>query len=228
MKKLMLALMLCAGTVTAGNAADVESKKDIQTFPSEKITGVNIRTNSALVYVESTQASAIQVEQLPDNARACNVTVKVSDGRLILKALDKSGEYNDIKTGFRVQLPPGLSITAVTNSGDIEFHNVGGSIEAKTNSGDIGLDNISGSLKATTNSGDITGAFKAPETSKVITLKTTSGDIAATFPETATIAVDAATTNGKLHNEFSGKAGLPVSARSTSGDISLTKAVKQP
>lgn len=225
MKKLMLTLILCAGAVSAGNAAEADIKKDIQTFPSEKITGVNIRTNSALIHIESAQAAAIQVEQLPDNARACNVTVKVSDGRLILKALDKSGEYKDIKTGFRVQLPPGLSITATTNSGDIEFHNVGGSIEAKTNSGDIGLDNVSGSLKAATNSGDISGAFGSPETSKAVTLKTTSGDIAVTFPEAAAIAVDAATTNGKLHSEFSGKTGVPVSARSTSGDISITKAV---
>ena len=223
--KIILTAMMCALLAAAGNAADTEMKKDLQTFPAKGITGVNIRTNSALIHVESAPVAGILVEQLPDNARACNVTVKVSDGRLILKALDKSGEYNDIKTGFRVQLPPGLSITAITNSGDIEFRNVGGFIEAKTNSGDIGLDSVSGSLNATTNSGDISGAFSSPAISKAITLKTTSGDIAVTFPETAAIAVDAATSNGKLHNEFSGKAGLPVAARSTSGDISITKAV---
>ena len=78
MKKNMLVLMLCAGVVTAGNAAEAESKKDMQTFPSENITGVTIRTNSALIHVESAPAAAIQVEQLPDNARACNVTIKVS------------------------------------------------------------------------------------------------------------------------------------------------------
>lgn len=224
--KIILAAAMCAVLAAAGNAAETEAKKDIQTFPAAGITGVNIRTNSALVYVESTQASAIQVEQLPDNARACNVTVKVSDGRLILKALDKAGEFKDIKTGFRVQLPADLSITATTNSGDIELHNVGSSIEAKTNSGDIGLDNVSGSLKAATNSGDITGTVRSPDASKAMSFKTTSGDIAVTFPETAAIAVDAGSHHGKVHNDFSGKTGLAVTARTTSGDIAITKAAK--
>lgn len=227
MKERIFAAMMCITLTAAGNAAEAEMKKDIQTFPAAGITGVNIHTNSALIYVESAPGSAIQVEQLPDNARACNVTIKVSGGRLILKALDKSGEFKDIKTGFRVQLPPGLSITAVANSGDIELHNVGGSIETKTNSGDIGLDNASGGIKAATNSGDITGAFSSPEASKAVTLKATSGDIAVTFPGTAAIAVDAGTDHGKVHNEFSGRTGLPVSARTTSGDISITKAAKQ-
>jgi DUF4097 and DUF4098 domain-containing protein YvlB len=216
--------MMCVGMIISGNAADTEN--NITTFPVKGIASVDIRTNSALIYVESVQATDIRVEQLPDNARVCNVTMKVSGKQLVLKALDKAGEYKDIKTGFRVFLPAGISITARTNSGQIGFHETTGSLEARSNSGDIKLDGVSGSLKTTTESGDIEGTVKATETAKEIALKTISGDISVAFPESATLAVDATTTSGKIHNDFSGKAGLPVTARTISGDISITKAGK--
>ena len=227
-EKLMLTMMVCMGMVAAGNAAEEESKKDIKTFPAEGITAISIRTNSALIYIESAQAIGIRVEQLPDNVRACNVTMKAVGSQFILKAMDKTGEYKDIKTGFRVQLPPGISVTAGSNSGKIEIHNATGSVEAKTNSGDIALDNVSGSLKAATNSGDIKGTFKSLETSKKIALKTTSGDVSATFPENAIIAVNARTNSGRIHNDFTGKVGCPLTVKTTSGNISITKAEKQP
>ena len=216
MRTPMLAIMLCAGTIIAGYAAEAESVKNIKTFPAKGIADINIRTNSALIYLETAQTADIQVEQLPDNARACNITMKIAGKQLILKATDKSGEYKDIKTGFRVQLPAGISVTARSNSGDIEIHRITAPVEARTNSGDIKLDNVSGSLKATTDSGDIEGAINSPE--KPISLKTLSGDVSVTFPENAAIAVNAGTSSGTLHNDFSGKTGLPVSVRATSGD----------
>lgn len=225
MRTPMLAVMLCAGTVMAGYAAEAESVKKIKTFPAKDITDINIRTNSALVYLETVQASDILVEQLPDNARACNISMKIIGKQLVLKATDKSGEFKDITTGFRIQLPAGISVTARSNSGDIELHRIAAPVEARTNSGDIKLDNVSGSLKVTTDSGDIEGAISSPE--KLINLKTLSGDVSVTFPENAAIAVDAGTSSGTLHNDFSGKTGLPVSVRATSGDISITKAGKQ-
>ena len=221
MKELILATMMCTMLVVAGNAWE-----NTKTFPAAGITSVNIRTRSAPIYVVSTQTAVIQVEQMPDNVRVCDVTMEVVDGNLVLKAMDKKGEFEDIKTGIRVQLPAGIRITADTKFGDIDFHNIAGAIGAKTISGGIKLDNVSGSIKAITISGNITGAIKLSEASKDITFKTLSGNISVTFPYAAAIAVDAATISGRMHNDFSASTGLPVTARTKSGNISITKAGK--
>lgn len=260
MKTLLLGTILGAGLLMPMKAAETEA--DITTFPVKGITGVDIRTNSALIYVEGSKGADIRVGQLPDNARVCDVTMKVDGNRLLLQALDKAGKFKNVKTGFRVQLPAGIPVNARTNSNDVTLFNIAAHVEARTNSGDvllreiagpveaktnsgdmqlrditgpvevkttsgnIKMENLSGSLSAITDSGDIHGDIKAPE--KAVTLKTTSGDIEVTLPETAQIAVDAGTTSGKAKTDFSGKAGLPVTARTVSGDISITKAGKQP
>lgn len=260
MKNILLGTILGAGLVMPIKAADVEN--NITTFPAKGIAGVDIRTNSALIYVEGSNNADIRVEQLPDNARVCDVTMKVADGRLLLQALDKAGKFKNVKTGFRVQLPAGIpvnaransndvtllnlaahveartnsgdlllreitgAIEAKTNSGDMQLRDIKGPVDAKTTSGDIKLENLSGSLSVITDSGNIEGNIKAPE--KAVILKTTSGDIEVTFPETAQIAVDAGTTSGKAKTDFPGKTGLPVTARTVSGDILINKAGKQP
>ena len=101
MKRMLLA-MAFLGLAAASSAEETE--KNITTFPSEGIAGVNIKTTSGLIYIESAPVSSIMVEQYPDNAKACNVTMKIDGKRLILKALAKSGEYKDIKTGFHVRM----------------------------------------------------------------------------------------------------------------------------
>ena len=263
--------------VSAGNSAEMSAKADITTFPVKGITSVDIQTNSGLIDVKASQIAGIRVEQLPDNARVCDVTMKIKGKKLILKALVKEGNYSNIKTGFRIKLPSDIKIIAKSNSGDInirnieknvnveaksgdikirniagsikaktnsgdinilkvkknvkveaksgdiKIQNITGSVKAKTNSGDIALNNVSGGLEARTNSGDIKGIFKSTKTSKKVNLKTTSGDVSARFPKNSIIAVDAETNSGKIHNEFSGKTGLPLTVRINSGNISIVK-----
>lgn len=221
MKITMFATMLFAGIVSSAYSA--ETAGEVKLFHAKGIRSVEIRTNSGLIHIEGTQASDIRVEQLPDNARACNVSMTVSGSQLILKATDKTGEYNNIKTGLRVSLPAGIAINAKTNSGNVEIQNINASIEARSNSGDIAMAEVTGSVKATSDSGDITGTLNPAGASKTIILKSTSGDISAVFPPNVVINPDVSTTSGKIHNDFSGQTGLHVTARTTSGDISLVR-----
>ncbi|MCK5582470.1 MAG: DUF4097 family beta strand repeat protein [Elusimicrobiales bacterium] len=277
MKKVIFSIMMCIMAVSAGNSAEMNAKADITNFPVKGITSVDIQTNSGLIDVKASQIAGIRVEQLPDNARVCDVTMKIKGKKLILKALVKEGNYSNIKTGFRIKLPSDIKIIAKSNSGDInirnieknvnveaksgdikirniagsmeaktnsgdinilkvkknvkveaksgdiKIQNITGSVKAKTNSGDIALNNVSGGLEARTNSGDIKGIFKSTKTSKKVNLKTTSGDVSARFPKNSIITVDAETNSGKIHNEFSGKTGLPLTVKTTSGNISIVK-----
>jgi len=216
MKTFVFAIMISAGIVTSGYAAD--KNIDITTFTAEGVSDINVRTISGNIYIDVQKRTDILVEQLPDNKTACDVTMEVSSGTLLLKALERDGvQHKRIKTGFKVHLPSGLPVMADTVSGDIKAADLTSPVNVTAISGNIRLANITGPVDVETTSGDIRLArVMAP-----IVAKTTSGDISATFPKSTQVAADVSTTSGKVRNDFSGTTGFSVTAKNISGNISL-------
>ncbi|MDQ7774189.1 MAG: DUF4097 family beta strand repeat-containing protein [Spirochaetota bacterium] len=217
MRIIAFAAIVCSGIVVSGYAA--EKGVDITTFSAKGITGVNIRTAAGDVYVDTQKRADIQVEQLPDNRTACDVTMEAVDGVLVLKAIEKDGVLGNIKTGFRVHLPSALPVLADTISGDIKAGDLTSPVKAKTVSGDVKLAGITGAIDVETTSGDI----RLVKGQGPVRMETVSGDIHAAFAKSAKIAVEARTTSGKVKNEFAGGTGVAVSARTISGDITIIK-----
>ena len=232
MKKVIFSIMMCIMAVSAGNSAEMNAKADITNFPVKGITSVDIQTNSGLIDVKASQIAGIRVEQLPDNARVCDVTMKIKGKKLILKALVKEGNYSNIKTGFRIKLPSDIKIIAKSNSGDINIRNIEKNVNVEAKSGDIKIRNIAGSIKAKTNSGDInilkvkknvkveakSGDIKIQNITGSVKAKTNSGDIAL---NNVSGGLEARTNSGDIKGIFkSTKTSKKVNLKTTSGDVS--------
>lgn len=217
MKASIIAAIICTGIVTSGYATN--KSVDITTFPAKDIAGINVRTASGDIYIDTQKRADIQVEQLPDNKTACDVSMEIIDGTLTLKAIEKDGVHGNIKTGFRLHLPAALPVLTYSISGDIKVSNLAAPVKAKTVSGDIKLTGITGAVDADTTSADI----RLAKVNGPVRMETISGDIHATFAKNAQIAVETTTTSGKIRNAFTGKTGIPVIAHSTSGNITLAK-----
>ncbi len=218
MKASVFAAIICAGITASGYAAG--KKVDITTFPAKDVAGISVHTASGDIYIDTQKRADIQVEQLPDNKTACDVSMEVIDGTLTLKAIEKDGVHGNIKTGFRVQLPAALPALTDTVSGDIKVNNLAAPVKAKAISGDIKLTGITGAIDAETTSGDV----RLAKVQGPVRAETVSGDIHATFAKDARIAVETATTSGKIRNDFTGESGIAVAAHTVSGDISIIKA----
>lgn len=217
MKTFTFALMICSGLVTSGYSAD--KNFDITTYPAKDIIGVNVRTVSGDIYIDTQKRMDIQVEQFADNKTACDVTIQVVENNLVLKAIEKDGIHGRIKTGFKVHLPATLPILAETTSGNIKINDLASPVKAKSVSGDIKLAKIAAPVDAETTSGNI----KLTDVAAPINTKSTSGNVSVTFPKNAQIAVDATTSSGKIRNDFVGKGGMPVIAKTISGNIHIVK-----
>lgn len=217
MKASVFAAIICASIATAGYATDKST--DIATFPAKGIAGINVRTAAGDIYIDTQKRADIQVEQLPDNKTACDVSMEVIDGTLTLKAIEKDGVHGNIKTGFRVHLPAALPVLTDTVSGNIKVSDLAAPVKAIAISGDIKLTSITGAVDAETTSGNI----RLAKVQGPIRTETVSGNIHGSFAKNAQIAVEAGTTSGRVRNAFSGKTGVSVIAHSTSGNITLAK-----
>lgn len=217
MKTFTFALMICSGLVTSVYSADKNA--DITTYPVKDIAGINVRTASGDIYVDTQKRADIQVEQFADNKTACDVTIQVVENNLVIKAIEKDGIHGRIKTGFKVHLPATLPVLAETTSGNIKINDLASPVKAKSVSGDLKLTKIAAPVDAETTSGNI----KLSDASGPLNTKSTSGNISATFPKNAQITVDATTTSGKIRNDFTGKTGTPVIAKTISGNIHIGK-----
>jgi len=218
MKASVFAAIICAGITASGYAAG--KKVDITTFPAKDVAGISVHTASGDIYIDTQKRTDIQVEQLPDNKTACDVSMEVIDGTLTLKAIEKDGVHGNIKTGFRVHLPAALPALTDTVSGDIKVSDLAAPVKAKSVSGAIKLTGITGAVDAETTSGDI----RLAKVQGPVRAETVSGDIHGAFAKNTQLTVKATTTSGKVRNDFAGKSGIAVSAHTVSGDISIIKA----
>jgi hypothetical protein len=140
--------------------------------------------------------------------------------------------------------------TVKTVSGDLEIGSVAGKAEAKTVSGDVLLPRVAGDVSVNTVSGDVhvgeaAGSVQSKSVSGdlrldsvrrgTVRLMSVSGDMRIGIVQGINLWMDVTSISGEMVSELDAsegggdrEVGLRIEARSTSGDIRLTRAVGVP
>jgi hypothetical protein len=95
---------------------------------------------------------------------------------------------------YTLRVPPGSTITATIQAGDLTVHDISADLDLSASDGDIRLDNIDGQLSIHNSTDDVAATDIR---SSRVNIQTTSGDIEAQFsrePEQ----VETTTTNGNI------------------------------
>jgi len=139
-----------------------EQIKDVKTFPAIGLSGITIGSGAGFFSVEGVNADSIEVEQLPGNAVAYDVSMKTSGKDFTLNVSPKGG-HKAVHTGFRIKVPAGFAVKANMGAGIIEVAAISGPMNLENTAGAISLDNVSGYLKIKTITGSIKGTAKSPK-----------------------------------------------------------------
>jgi DUF4097 and DUF4098 domain-containing protein YvlB len=105
-----------------------------------------------------------------------------------------------------------------TTNGAIEVTDVEGDLELGTVNGGIGVRRSAGALRASTTNGSIEAELRDLPAASDLTFETTNGHVSLRLPREARLSIDAATTNGRVHSDFTVEGGQP-GKHSLRGDI---------
>lgn len=138
-------------------------------------------------------------------------------------------------------------LDATTTSGDVQLDAGAARAVVETSSGDLHLRNLGGDLSAVASSGDVDARWSGLPPSCTVRVQTSSGDVTLRLPAAADLTGEARTTSGSITSEYAGEedrrgrrlrlgggaatpeqpahpvAGVALSVRTTSGDVTLSK-----
>ena len=142
------------------------------------------------------------------------------------------------KINFEVQVPRGVRFNALTTNGNVLGHNLASVVEAATTNGNVEV-STSEWASATTTNGGIRVSMGSAKWNGELQVKSTNGSVDVTLPASAEFKLDAATTNGGIHTDFSitvegslnskelfgtvGSGGRELKVATTNGTIKLMK-----
>jgi hypothetical protein len=112
-----------------------------------------------------------------------------------------SWRNNHTKLNFKVKVPRGVVLKAMTTNGGIRARDLNSVVEAATTNGNVDVATSEWASARTTNGG-LTVAMGSAKWSGEIELLTTNGSVHASLPASAEFKVRAATTNGGIHTDF--------------------------
>ncbi len=147
-----------------------EQTKDVKTFPANGLSGITIGSGAGFFSVEGVNADYIEVEQLPGNAVAYDVSMKTSGKNFEIKVSPKS-RHKAVHTGFRIKVPAAFAVNTNMGAGIIEVAAISGPVNIENTAGAISLDNVSGDLKIKI----ITGSIKGTAKSQKVEISGTTG-----------------------------------------------------
>jgi len=105
-----------------------------------------------------------------------------------------------------------------TTNGGIKATGVDGNLDLETTNGTIAATGVTGTVKADTTNGGIELQFANVPRQGDLDLSTTNGGVTVKLPRGAAVSVDAATSNGRVHSDFTVAGGEPGKHHLT-GDI---------
>ena len=142
------------------------------------------------------------------------------------------------KINFEVQVPRGVRFSALTTNGNVLGRNLASVVEAATTNGNVEV-STSEWASATTTNGGIRISMGSAKWSGELQVKSRNGSVDVTLPASAEFQLDAATTNGGIHTDFSitvqgslnskelsgtvGSGGRELKVATTNGTIKLMK-----
>jgi hypothetical protein len=131
-------------------------------------------------------------------------------------------------------------VTAATTNGGIDVSGVTGALDVRTTNGEIQLSGIDGSASGGTTNGTVEAELDRLAAGGEVDLSTTNGDVTVALPANLAATLDATTTNGRVRVAFRvttqgdisskrirgtiGGGGIPISLRTTNGNIEISKA----
>jgi DUF4097 and DUF4098 domain-containing protein YvlB len=151
---------------------------------ADKVTAVEVETDSGQIEViESDRAGIHVTERLTWQQRKPSATHETRGDALVLTFTCPGGWMaGNCDVGYQVEIPRGLRVKAVSDSGTVTLRNLSGDVDAASDSGEIEADGLAGRRVVTrTDSGAITLAFTA-RPDKVET-STDSGETVVRVPE---------------------------------------------
>jgi DUF4097 and DUF4098 domain-containing protein YvlB len=131
---------------------------------ADKVTALDIETDAGQIEViESDRAGIHVTEHLTWQKRKPTATHETRGDTLVLTFTCSGGWMaGNCDVGYQVQIPRGLRVKAVSDSGKVTLRNLSGDVDAASDSGAIEADGLTGKQAvAKTDSGAVTLAFTA-------------------------------------------------------------------
>ncbi|MFI7454587.1 DUF4097 family beta strand repeat-containing protein [Nonomuraea sp. NPDC049714] len=210
---------------------------------ADKVTAIEVETDSGQIEViESDRAGIHVTEHLTWQKRKPTTTHETQGGTLVLTFTCPGGWMaGNCDVGYQVEIPRGLRVKTVSDSGKVTLRDLSGDVEAATDSGAIEADGLTGKqvvsksdsgavtlafaarpgkVETSTDSGAITLAFAAPP-DKVVT-STDSGKTVVRVPEGPYNVVSTTDSgNEHLNTVHDPSAPRSLTLTSDSGDIDI-------
>lgn len=225
-----IAVMVLAGSVPAraqGEKRTVFTEKDFHWSGNLKpgqtleIVGRNGGIDASGASGESAQVEGIkenygdsnevfvEVVEYSDGVTICAVYAKEANpGRCHRGGADSEDHHHawswhgeHTKLNFKVQVPRGVELKALTTNGGIHGRDLNSVVHAATTNGNVEVSTSEWASARTTN-GSVTANMGNAKWTGEVELKTTNGSVHASLPASAEFAIRAATTNGGIHTDF--------------------------
>ncbi|WP_176993191.1 DUF4097 family beta strand repeat-containing protein [Nonomuraea jiangxiensis] len=181
---------------------------------TDKVTAIQIESDSGGIEVTGSDREGIRVtEQLSWRGKKPVPSHETQGDTLVLRFTCPGGWLSggSCEVGYQVEIPRGLRVKAVSDSGDVTLRDLSGEVNAASDSGTIDGTGLAGGHVVTkTDSGNITLAFSA-QPDKVETT-TDSGDAEVRVPE-GPYNIAAKTDSGDKEIELPHDASAPHSIR---------------
>ncbi|HEY6130314.1 MAG TPA: DUF4097 family beta strand repeat-containing protein [Candidatus Acidoferrum sp.] len=150
----------------------------------------------------------VEVVEYSDGVTICAVYAKeVKPGRCHRGGADSEDHHGwswhgeRTKLNFKVQVPRGVELKAMTTNGGIHGRDLNSVVHAATTNGNVEVSTSEWASARTTN-GSVTANMGNAKWTGEVELKTTNGSVHASLPASAEFAIRAATTNGGIHTDF--------------------------
>jgi DUF4097 and DUF4098 domain-containing protein YvlB len=190
---------------------------------ADKVTALEVETDSGEIEVIGSDRAGIHVtERLTWQKRKPTATHETRGDTLVLTFTCSGGWMaGNCDVGYQVEIPRGLRVKAVSDSGRVTLRDLSGDVEAANDSGEIEADGLTGKRVVTkTDSGAITLAFTA-QPDKVET-STDSGKTVVRVPEGPyNVASTTDSGNERLDTVHDPSAPRSLTLSSDSGDIEV-------
>ena len=147
---------------------------------------------------EAMEALEINVEESADRVAVKTKQPKASSGFMSWLF----GHNVDAKVSYRVKVPRGIHVRALTVNGNVDIHAVDGFIDAETTNGQIRISEARSSASASTTNGSIRAEFSELRSVDDMNFRTTNGGITVYAPSDLECSLSASTVNGAVSTDF--------------------------
>ena len=159
--------------------------------------------------------------------------------KLVVPELRRDGDDMEGGVSFEITIPRSAELSLYATNGAIEVDGIRGAEMLRTTNGHITVERGSGSVDAETTNGAIKVELLDVTPGRALRFITTNGSIRADLPTNVSAEVDASTTNGTIHSDFSiltndadrhtlrgsiNGGGSELKARTTNGSITIRSA----